>query len=162
MKQNFRKSWKASRQPRKQRKYAAKAPLHLKRKMLSVNLSKELREKHKMRNLPVRKGDTVIVKVGKFKGKKGKVTKVTLKTSKVIVDGIQIKKKDGSKINVKIEPSNLQIVELHLEDKLRLGKSEAPKQHEKKEELKAEKPKAQKPSPKEIKPKSKQEIKEKK
>jgi large subunit ribosomal protein L24 len=161
MKQKFRKSWKASKQPRKQRKYAAKAPLHLKRKMLSANLSKDLREKHKTRNLPVRKGDTVVIKVGKFRGRKGKVTKVILKTSKVIVDGVQIKKKDGSKIDVKMEPSNLQIVELHLEDKMRLGKPEA-KQPKEKEEPKTDKPKVSKQSPKEIKPKSKQEIKEKK
>ena len=58
--------------------------------------------------------------VGKFKKKEGKVTKVMLKTSKVIVDGIQIKKKDGSKVDIKMEPSNLMIIELNLDDKRRL------------------------------------------
>lgn len=120
MKQKFKKSWKASKQPRKQRKYAAKAPLHIKKKLVSANLDKELRKKYNKRNLPVRKGDTVKIMRGKFQGKKGKVTKVILKTSKVIVDGIQIKKKDGSKIDVKMEPSNLQILELNMEDKRRM------------------------------------------
>lgn len=120
MKQKFNKNWKASKQPRKQKKYSANAPLHLKRKFTGVNLSKELRKKHGKRNLPVRKGDKVKIMVGKFKKKEGKVTKVLLKTSKVIVDGIQIKKKDGSKIDLKMEPSNLMIIELNLDDKRRL------------------------------------------
>ena len=42
MKKIFSKHWKSSKQPRKQRKYRAKAPLHIKRKLLNVNLSKEL------------------------------------------------------------------------------------------------------------------------
>ena len=50
MKRKFSKSWKSSKQPRKQRKYSANAPLHLKRKLLSVNLSKELRKKYGKRS----------------------------------------------------------------------------------------------------------------
>lgn len=119
MKQKFSKSWKASKQPRKQRKYLANAPLHLKRKMLSVNLSKDLRKKHGKRNVVVRKGDIVQIMRGKFKKKKGKVLIVKIKTSEVHVEGIQVKKRDGSKVNVKLKPSNLQIVELNLEDKKR-------------------------------------------
>jgi len=70
MKQKFSTTWKASKQPRKQRKYSANAPLHIKRKMLSANLSKPLREKHKIRNIEVRKGDKVIIMRGKFKKNK--------------------------------------------------------------------------------------------
>ena len=55
MKSQFSKSWKSSKQPRKQRKYIAKAPLHIKRKLMGVNLSKELRKKHGKRNIVVRK-----------------------------------------------------------------------------------------------------------
>jgi large subunit ribosomal protein L24 len=120
MKQKFKKSWKASSQPRKQRKYVAKAPLHLRNKFVSVNLSEDLRKKHNMRNITLRRGDSILIKRGKFRGKKGKVTKVLLKTSKIIIEGIQIKKKDGSKVDVKMEPSNLQITELNMEDKKRL------------------------------------------
>lgn len=111
--------WKSSKQPRKQRKYIANAPLHIKRKLMGVNLSKELRKKYQKRSVPLRKKDTVKIMRGKFKGKKGKVMKVLLKTQKVEVEGIQIKKQDGSKVNIKLRPSNLQIIELNVEDKKR-------------------------------------------
>ena len=119
MKRKFSDSWKSSRQPRKQRKYLANALLHIKKKMVSSNLSKELRKKYKKRSLPVRKGDVVKIMRGKFNDKKGKIVHVNLKLQKVEVEGIQVKKQDGSKVNVKLEPSNLQIVELNLEDRKR-------------------------------------------
>lgn len=112
MKKKFSKKWKASSQPRKQRKYRANAPMHLKRKFVSVNLSKELRKKEGKRNIPIRKNDKVKICRGKFKGKEGKILEVNLKKSKVIIEGIQVKKMDGSKANVKMQPSNLQIIEL--------------------------------------------------
>jgi len=121
MRKEFSKAWKGSKQPRKQRKYLAKAPLHIKRKLLSVNLSKDLRKKYGKRNIVVRKGDNVKVMTGKFKGKTGKITQVFTKISKVIMEGIQVKKQDGSKANIKLRPSNLQIIELNLEDKKRIG-----------------------------------------
>ena len=46
MKQKFSTKWNSSRQPRKQRKYLANAPLHLKRVLLSANLSKDLRKRY--------------------------------------------------------------------------------------------------------------------
>ena len=131
MEQKFSKTWKSSKQPRKQRKYLANAPLHMKNKFISSNLSKDLRKKYG-RNLPIRKGDNVKIMRGEFKGKKGKVTKVLLKLSKIIVEGIQIKKKDGSKVDIKLEPSNLQIIELNMEDKRRLKLKTAEKSKENK------------------------------
>jgi len=140
MKQKFSTSWKSSKQPRKQRKYLANAPLHLKRKVLGVNLSKELRKKYEKRNIIIKKGDTVKIMRGKFKGKKGKVIKVKIKNPLVNVEGIQIKKRDGSKANVKLQASNLQIIELNLEDKKRLGKKEETTKKEKvKEKTKEDK-----------------------
>jgi len=120
MKRKFSTHWNSSSQPRKQRKYSANAPLHIKRKFLSVNLSKELRKKHDRRNIPAIKGDTVKIMVGKFKKKQGKIISVDTKTSKIKIEGITVKKQDGSKANVKIHPSNLQIIELNLEDKKRI------------------------------------------
>ena len=125
MKKEFSKHWKSSKQPRKQRKYLANAPLHIRKKFISVNLSKELRKKYKKRNVPLKKGDIVKVMRGKFKKKQGKVIEVKLKLSKIIIEGIQVKKQDGSKVNVKLQPSNLQITELNLDDRKRgrvLGK----------------------------------------
>lgn len=119
MKKKFSKHWKGSKLPRKQRKYVANLPLHLKKKLVSVNLSKELRKKQGKRNISLRKGDTVKIMRGKFKKKQGKILEVKLKTGKIIVEGIQTKKMDGSKVNVSMRASNLQIVELDLTDKRR-------------------------------------------
>ena len=119
MKQKFSKHWEASKQPRKQRKFIANAPLHIKRKFLSVNLSKDLRKKHRQRNVVVVKGDTVKIMRGKFSKKQGKVTEVKIKLQKIYIENIQRKKTDGSKVNIPLRPSNLQIVELNLEDRKR-------------------------------------------
>jgi len=123
MKQKFNTSWKSSKQPRKQRKFIANAPLHLKRKMLNSNLSKPLREKHKIRNIELRKGDKVLIMRGKFKKKQGKIIEVKTKLLKVYIEGIQTKKTDGSKVNVPLKASNLQIIELNLDDKKRFNRS---------------------------------------
>ena len=122
MKRKFSKHWIKSKQPRKQRKYRANAPLHIKRKFLSVNLFKELRKKHGKRNIPVRKGDIVKIMKGKFKKKQGKVLNVKTKTGKIYIEGMQVKKQEGSKVNVMFRAPNLQIIELNLEDKERMKK----------------------------------------
>ena len=133
MKRKFSKSWKSSKQPRKQRKYAANAPLHLKRKLLSVNLSKDLRKKYSKRNIPLRKGDVVKIMRGKFKGKQGRVMKVKTKMEKVFIEKIQIKKRDGSSVNVPMKASNLQITELNTEDRKRKLNEKMKKPVEKKQ-----------------------------
>jgi large subunit ribosomal protein L24 len=132
MKNKFSSSWKASKQPRKQRKYVANAPIHQKKKLVSVNLSKTLRKTQGKRNMIIKKGDTVKVMRGKFKKKQGKILEVKLKKVMVTVDGIQIKKQDGSKINVNLRPSNLQIVELNTDTKRAKGSKKIEKKEMKK------------------------------
>jgi len=83
-----------------------------------------LREKHKIRNIEVRKGDKVIIMRGKFKKKQGKIIEIKTKLLKVYIEEIQIKKTDGSKTNVPLKASNLQIIELNLDDKKRFKKLE--------------------------------------
>ncbi len=122
MKKKFSKKWKASRQPRKQRKFQLNAPLHLRYKKMSATLSKELRKKHSMRNLEVRKGDTVKIMRGKFKKKQGKVLVCDLKKGKITIDGIQATKKEGTKVPVWFDASNVKIILLEVEDKKRLKK----------------------------------------
>tara|TARA_Y100000310_G_C20634082_1_gene790256 strand:+ start:400 stop:780 length:381 start_codon:yes stop_codon:yes gene_type:complete len=119
MKSIFSTSWKSSKQPRKQRKYVYNAPNHIKKKLVSTNLSKELRKKYNKRNIPIRKGDKVKILRGQFKGKVGEITKVDLKNIKVNIDKIELLKKDGNKVPYPITPSNLMITELKLEDKKR-------------------------------------------
>ncbi len=142
MKKKFSTAWKSSKQPRKQRKYLANAPLHIKRKLMNANLSKELRKKYNKRSIPLRKKDTIKILRGKFKGKKGKITRIMIKIQKVEIEKIQVKKQDGSKVNIKLRPSNLQIIELNLEDKKRnkaLNKEVKEKKETKKTEDKTEK-----------------------
>ncbi len=122
MKSEFSKTWKSSTQPRKQRKYLKNAPLHTKSKFLNTNLSKTLREKHGKRSVRLRTGDKVRILRGSSKGKEGKVESINLKETKVYVTGIEKPKKDGSKIKVALKPSNLQIVELKLDDQKRKQK----------------------------------------
>jgi large subunit ribosomal protein L24 len=140
MKKKFSTNWKSSKKPGKQRKYLAKAPLHLKRKFLSANLSKELRKKYGKRNIPLRKNDVVKVLRGKFKKKKGKIIGLDTNRLKVEIEGLQMKKQDGSKANAKFSPSNLQITEIFTEDrkrKLKIKEDKA-KQKEIKNEKKPE------------------------
>lgn len=119
MKQKFSNKWVASRQPRKQVKYRANAPMHIRHSLMSANLSKELRKKYGKRSFPIRKNDSVKIMRGEFKRKTGKIDSVDLKKLRVIIAGIFRSKKDGTKVGVYFNPSNLQIQELDLEDRKR-------------------------------------------
>ena len=136
MKQKFSSAWIGSSKIRKQRKYLANAPLHLAHKFLAANLSKDLRKKYGMRNLPVRKNDEVKIMRGKFRGKTGKILVVNLKKRRVAIENIQIKKKDGTKVNVYIRPSKVQIINLALDDKKRLKRMKKVQEKTEKEETK--------------------------
>ncbi len=114
-------SWKSSKQPRKQRTYTAQAPLHRKSKLLGSHVSKELKEKHKLRSIRLIKGDKVKVLRGTFKGKTGKVERVDLGKSKAYITGIEFVKRDGSKALYPIHTSNVLIQDLNTGDKKRLG-----------------------------------------
>ncbi len=129
-KNKFSTSWKTSKRPGKQRRYLTRAPLHLRRKFLSANLSKELRKKYGKRNLPLRKGDVVRVMIGKFRKKTGKITGIDRKRLKVEIEGIQVKKQDGSKANVRFNPHVLQITELNAEDEKRIKNLKTEKSEE--------------------------------
>jgi len=119
MKQNWSRQWGKSKQPRKQRKYSYNAPLHIIRKFMSARLSKELKQKYGKRNFPVRKDDKVKIMVGQFKGKIGKIEEINLKRRRIYIEGVFFTKKDGNKIKYSIHPSNLLILDLNLDDKLR-------------------------------------------
>ena len=119
MKKKFSTSWRSSKQVRKQRKYRHNAPLHVKQKFVHAHLSKELREKYKTRSLGLKKGDKVKIARGQFNKHEGNVERIDLNTMKAYVSGIEITKKDGSKTNYPIDPSNLIITELNLDDKMR-------------------------------------------
>lgn len=131
MKTKFSKSWLRSKQTRKQRKYRYNAPIHIKRKFLGANLSKDLRKKHNKRTLVVRKGDKVKVMRGSFKGKDGEISKVDVKKTKVYIEQIKRKKVSGTEVQVPFDPSNLQIIELNLDDEKRIASLRRGKEEEK-------------------------------
>ena len=118
-KKNFLGSWKSSKKKKNQNKYRHNAPLHIKQKLISAHLSKELRKRYSKRSIGLRKGDKVKVSRGHFKGKTGKVDMISLKKSRAYLTGIEVIKKDGSKTTFPFHPSNLIITELNVEDKNR-------------------------------------------
>ena len=120
----FKKSWNSSTHPKKQRKFRRNAPLHIKNKFMAAHLSKELRQKHNKRSIPLRKGDKVKIMRGNLKGKIGVIEKVSSKMEKVFLTGIEIIKKDGTKKLAPLRPSNLLITQLNTEDKKRKIKTE--------------------------------------
>jgi len=109
----------ASPKPKVQRKAFYNAPLHLRHKLASAHLSRELRDKLGIRSLPVVVGDRVMIMKGDHKGKTGKVAEVDLKGLWVKVEGITRKKADGTEVLVKFRPWNLLILDLNLKDEWR-------------------------------------------
>ena len=122
MKTKFSKTWISSTQPRKQRKYRYNATLDIKRTFLSVNLSKELRQRYGIRSIKPRTGDKVKVMRGTFRSKTGAIESIDAKHTKIFVTKIEHTKRDGSKSKIPLHPSNLMITEINVSDKLRKNK----------------------------------------
>lgn len=120
MKSEFSKTWNSSKQPRKQVKFRANAPNHIKRTFMGSTLDKALREKYGRRTIEVRKGDEVKIMRGRFKGKQGKVGIVDVHQTRIQVDGIQRTKAGGEKLETWFHPSKVKIIILNVEDKKRL------------------------------------------
>ena len=114
-------NWKSSKETAKQRKYSYNAPLHVKRKFLSANLSDTLKKKVGKSSVPVRLGDEVVIKRGSFKGSTGEIIKVIIKEGTFHIKGIVRKKTDGTEVQVPLHPSNVQILSMNLEDPKRLS-----------------------------------------
>jgi large subunit ribosomal protein L24 len=131
MKKEFSKDWKASKRPAKQRKYRFNAPLHIKSKFLSAHLSKELRKKYARRSMTIVKGDKVKVMRGQYRGRENKVDHVDHNKLQVFITGIDTTRKDGSKSLIPLQPSNLMLTELNLDDKRRKASLERKKTEEK-------------------------------
>jgi len=120
----FSKFWNSSTQARKQRKYVFNAPLNIKHKLCSSSVSKELRAEYNFRSIPVRKDDFVKIIAGQFKGKSGKVTKVSLSRMRIYVEGASVKRADATESMYPIHPSNVQITKFDTSDKTRVAKIE--------------------------------------
>ncbi|XP_033119392.1 60S ribosomal protein L26-like [Anneissia japonica] len=102
---------------RKNRKRYFNAPSHVRRKLMSSPLSKELRQKYNVRSMPIRKEDEVQVTRGHYKGQQvGKVVQVYRKKFVIHIERIQREKANGAQVNVGIHPSKVVIVKLKLDN----------------------------------------------
>jgi large subunit ribosomal protein L24 len=105
--------------PGKQRKKLFNAPAHIRHKIMSAPLSHELSASKGAKTLPVRKGDTILIKRGDNKGFEGKVSRVDLKAFRIYIEGLTREKVDGTNIFLPIHPSKVEIRNLNLDDKWR-------------------------------------------
>lgn len=85
-----------SSQRRKSRKAHFSAPSNLRRRIMSCHLHKDLKSKYEVRAIPVRKGDTVKVMRGIFKGREGKVQTVYRKRWCIHIEKITKEKTNGN------------------------------------------------------------------
>ncbi|TRY77059.1 hypothetical protein TCAL_10221 [Tigriopus californicus] len=101
---------------RKQRKRHFEAPSHIRRRLMSAPLSKELRAKYGVRSMPIRKDDEVTVLRGHFKGQQvGKVVQCYRKKFCIYIERIQREKASGASAYVGIHPSKVTIVKLKMD-----------------------------------------------
>ncbi|KAL9551081.1 60S ribosomal protein L26A [Mucor bainieri] len=105
---------------RKSRKAHFAATSDVRRKIMSAPLSKELREKHSVRSIPVRKDDEVMVVRGTYKGREGKIVQVYRKKWVIHIDRVSREKVNGATAPIGISPSKVVITNLKL-DKSRLA-----------------------------------------
>merc|ERR1712227_1194392 len=100
---------------RKNRKRHFNAPSHIRRKIMSSTLSKDLRQKHNVRSMPIRKDDEAQVVRGHYKGQNGKVVPVYRKKFVVHIGRIHRDKANGASTNVGIHPSKIVIQKLKMD-----------------------------------------------
>lgn len=105
--------------PSKQRKTLFQAPDHIRYKQFAALLSPDLRKTYMVRNVPVRRGDTVRVMRGDRKGFEGKVSRVDRKNYRIYIEGLTREKVDGTTVFVPVHPSKVLITKLNLDDKWR-------------------------------------------
>ncbi|KAI4122679.1 MAG: hypothetical protein LQ338_005677 [Usnochroma carphineum] len=79
---------------------------------MSAPLSRELREKHNVRSIPIRKDDEITIVRGTNKGRTGKVTSVYRLKYVIHVERVVREKSNGQSVPLGIHPSKVQITKL--------------------------------------------------
>ncbi|GAM37988.1 ribosomal protein [Talaromyces pinophilus] len=100
---------------RKSRKAHFSAPSSERRVIMSAPLSKELREKHNVRSIPIRKDDEVTIVRGSNKGREGKVTSVYRLKYAIHIERVVREKSNGQSVPLGIHPSKVVITKLKLD-----------------------------------------------
>lgn len=99
---------------RKSRLAHFSAPSHLRYKLLSAALSRELRSKHGIRSLPVRRDDEVKIVRGFHKDTAGKVSQVYRKRWCIHIEKLTKTRANGALVRIPIHPSNVVLTKLKL------------------------------------------------
>lgn len=97
---------------RKARRAHFSASSHIRYRIMSATLSKDLRKKHGIRSVPVRKDDEVVVIRGTHKGHKGKIIQVHRKKYAIHLDKLTKNKANGAPYQIPIHPSNVSVIKL--------------------------------------------------
>jgi large subunit ribosomal protein L24 len=112
-----------SRQPRKQRLANYNRNQHAQMRAMSAHLSDELLKEYGLvRSFTVRKGDTVKIVRGIFKGHVAKVVKAFPQKGFISIDEATLTKADGKKVARMFRPSNVILTKLDLTDPWRREK----------------------------------------
>jgi len=86
---------------------------------LNAMVSDELKQKYGISSARVRKGDTVKIMRGDFKGVQGKVITIYSKQARIGIEGVVRKKVNGQEVPVKIHASKVMITAFDTSDKSR-------------------------------------------
>ncbi|KAI9809932.1 MAG: 60S ribosomal protein L26B [Sarcosagium campestre] len=100
---------------RKSRKAHFSAPSSIRRHIMSSPLSKELREKHNARAIPIRKDDEVLITRGSNKGREGKVVSVYRLKYIIHIERVSREKSNGQSVPLGVHPSKVIITKLKLD-----------------------------------------------
>ncbi|KAH0563057.1 60S ribosomal protein L26A [Trichoglossum hirsutum] len=82
---------------------------------MSAPLSKELRERHNVRSIPIRKDDEVLITRGSNKGREGKVTSVYRLKYVIHVERVSREKSNGQAVPIGVHPSKVVITKLKID-----------------------------------------------
>ena len=128
--------------PTKARTYQIYLAPHARRsKQLGSPLSKELRKKYGKRSMRVILGDTVKVLRGEYRGVDGKVSKILTQSGNLAIEGVKKEKSKGEKFDVLIKTSKVIITGLNLDDHWRKTKLQGKEPKTTPKETKKEEPK---------------------
>jgi large subunit ribosomal protein L24 len=113
-----------SSQPKKQRHFRFNADMHQRQHFLHAHIDDALKKKLgiKRNSVQISKGDTVKIMNGSKRGTTGKVTRVNLRSGRVLIDSLMKKNARGKEFGVSISVSSLYITDLKLDDKQRAAK----------------------------------------
>merc|ERR1719468_557690 len=100
---------------RKNRKAHFTAPSHVRQKLMSAPLSKELRQKYNVRAVPIRRDDEVMICRGHFHDREGKVTQVYRKKWRIHIERVTRDKANGQTVPIGIHPSKVVITKIKLD-----------------------------------------------